>query len=372
MIIGVPREIKADEGRVAAIPPGAEMLVSDGHQVLVERDAGVLSGFSNEDYEKAGAVIVDTAAEVYSRSDMMVKVKEPLAAEYELLKEKQILFTYLHLAALPELAEVLRAKKITAVGYETVEAEGYLPLLTPMSEIAGRMSIQAGSRFLEKLPGGRGILIGGVPGVPPADIVILGTGIVGRNAARIAIGMGAQVTMVGLSSQCLREQAELFGDRIITFVSNKYNIAKVVRYADLLISAVLVPGARAPKLVTEEMVKEMKPGAVIVDVAVDQGGSVETIDRQTTHSNPTYTRHGVIHYAVPNMPGAVPRTATVSLTNATLPYCQMIAARGMAAFKEDQTLAKGVNVFAGEITNEAVAAGLAMPYVPLEQLWDKN
>ncbi len=368
MIVGVPREIKADEGRVAAIPAGVEMLCREGHQVIIEKDAGIYSGFTDEDYQKAGARIADSPEEVYSNSELILKVKEPLSPEYELLQQGQILFTYLHLAAFPELARVLREKKVTAIGYETVESDGYLPLLTPMSEIAGRMAIQAGSRLLEKIHGGRGILIGGVPGVPAADIVILGSGIVGRNAARIAIGMGAQVTVVGRSPQRLRELSELFGERIITFVSNNYNLGKVVQYADLLISAVLVPGARAPKLVTEEMVKKMKSGAAILDVAVDQGGSIETIDRETTHSNPIYFKHDVIHYAVSNMPGAVPRTATVSLTNATLPYCQMLAEKGVEAFHEDLILARGVNVFNGEITNEAVAEGLSLPYYPLEDL----
>jgi len=368
MIVGVPKEIKADEGRVAAIPAGVEMLSNEGHEVLIQRDAGFFSGFTNQDYENAGARLVESAKEVYSNADLILKVKEPLAAEFELLQEGQMLFTYLHLAAVPEVAKVLREKKITAIGYETVESNGYLPLLTPMSEIAGRMAIQAGSRLLEKIHGGRGILIGGVPGVPAADIVILGSGIVGRNAARIAIGMGAQVTVVGRDPQRLRELSELFGERIITFVSNNYNLAKVVKYADLLISAVLVPGAKAPKLVSEEMVKSMKSGAAILDVAVDQGGSIDTIERETTHSEPTYFKHGVIHYAVPNMPGAVPRTATVSLTNATLPYCQMLAEKGAEAFKEDPILARGVNTFKGEITNEAVAEGLSMPYVPLEEL----
>ncbi len=368
MIVGVPKEIKADEGRVAAIPAGVEMLSNEGHEVLIQRDAGFFSGFTNQDYENAGARLVESAKEVYSNADLILKVKEPLAAEFELLQEGQMLFTYLHLAAVPEVAKVLREKKITAIGYETVESNGYLPLLTPMSEIAGRMAIQAGSRLLEKIHGGRGILIGGVPGVPAADIVILGSGIVGRNAARIAIGMGAQVTVVGRDPQRLRELSELFGERIITFVSNNYNLAKVVKYADLLISAVLVPGAKAPKLVSEEMVKSMKSGAAILDVAVDQGGSIDTIERETTHSEPTYFKHGVIHYAVPNMPGAVPRTATVSLTNATLPYCQMLAEKGAEAFKEDPILSRGVNTFKGEITNEAVAEGLSMPYVPLEEL----
>jgi len=369
MIIGVPTEIKADEGRVGAIPAGIEMLYADGHRIVVEKGAGTLSGFSDQEYQEAGAELVDSAEEVFSRAELILKVKEPLPPEYEFIRENQIIFTYLHLAPLTELAEVLRKKKVTAIGYETVESEGYLPLLTPMSEIAGKMAIQTGARFMEKIHGGRGILIGGVPGVPAADIVIIGGGVVGKNAARIALGMGAQVTVVGRSPQRLRELSDLFGGRIITFVANNFNLTKVVQYADLLISAILIPGAKAPQLVTEDMVKKMKKGSVILDVAIDQGGSIETIDRQTTHTSPTYQKHGVIHYAVPNMPGAVPRTATVSLTNATLPYAQELAEKGVQAFKEDSHLANGVNVFRGEITNLAVAEALELPFVPLEELW---
>ncbi len=369
MIVGVPREIKPDEGRVAAIPSVVEMLASDGHHVIIENNAGFLSGFSNQEYQDVGAEIVDTPEEIFSRADMILKVKEPLPPEYDLLRENQIVFTFLHLAPLKKLAKVLREKKVTAIGYETVEAEGYLPLLTPMSEIAGKMAIQSGTRFMEKIHGGRGILIGGVPGVPAADVVIIGGGVVGKNAARVALGMGAQVTVVSRSPQRLRELSDIYGERIITFISNKFNLAKVVEYSDLLISAVLLPGARAPRLVSEDMVKSMKNGSVILDVSIDQGGAVETIDRETTHANPTYKKHGVIHYAVPNMPGAVPRTATVSLTNATMPYIQDLAQKGVEAFKEDPTLAKVVNVFKGEITNQAVAEAQGLPYVPLEELW---
>ncbi len=369
MIVGIPKEIKPDEGRVAAIPAGVEMLCSEGHRLLVQQSAGWASGFSDEEYQAAGAEIVESPEEVFSQADLILKVKEPLPPEYPLLREEQIIFTFLHLAPLKELGEVLREKKVTAVGYETVDAEGYLPLLTPMSEIAGKMAIQTGARFMEKIHGGRGILIGGVPGVPAADIVIIGGGVVGKNAARVALGMGAQVTVVGRSPQRLRELSDLFGGGIITFISNNFNLSKVVQYADLLISAVLVPGARAPSLISEEMVSNMKKGSVILDVAIDQGGAVETIDQETTHAQPTYKKHGVIHYAVPNMPGAVPRTATISLTNATLPYAQALANKGVNAFKEDPTLAKGVNVFRGEITNHAVAEAQDLPYVPLEKLW---
>ena len=372
MKIGVPVEIKPDEGRVGAIPAGVEMLKADGHQLLIEKGAGELSGFSDEEYREAGAELVDSAEEVYSQAKLILKVKEPLPSEYQLLQEEQMIFTYLHLAPLTKLAQVLREKKITAIGYETVESEGHLPLLTPMSEIAGKMAIQTGARFMEKIHGGRGVLIGGVPGVPAADIVIIGGGVVGKNAVRVALGMGAQVTVIGRSPQRLRELSDLFGGRIITFVANNFNLSKVVKYADLLISAVLIPGAMAPKLITEEMVKKMKKGSVILDVSIDQGGSAETIDQETTHAEPTYKKHGVIHYSVPNMPGAVPRTATVSLTNATLPYAQEIAGKGVEAFKEDPSLAKGVNAFKGEITNQAVAEAQNLPYVPLEELWNKT
>lgn len=371
MIIGVPKEIKPDEGRVAAVPAGVEMLCRDGHRVLVETSAGELSGFADLDYVQCGAEIMDSAEEVFSRAGLLLKVKEPLPSEYKLLQPGQILFTYLHLAAEEELARALRKSGVTAIGYETVQTEGYLPLLTPMSEIAGRMAIQLGARFMEKTQGGRGILIGGVPGVPAADVVIIGGGIVGRNAARIALGMGAHVTVLEQNPQRLRELSDLFQGRIITFVSNNINLSKVTKYADLVISAVLTPGARAPKLITEEMVKNMKPGSVILDVAIDQGGSVETIDRQTSHSNPTYIKHGVIHYGVPNMPGAVPRTATVSLTNTTFPYVQQLAKKGLEAVKEDPALAGGVNVHDGEITNLAVAEALSMPYIPIGRLLGK-
>lgn len=371
MIIGVPKEIKPDEGRVALVPGGAEMLTKDGHKVLIETGAGELSGFPDEDFRECGAEIVHSAEEVFSRARLLLKVKEPLPVEYDLLQPEQILFTYLHLAAEEELARALRERGVTAIGYETVQTDGYLPLLTPMSEIAGRMAIQLGARFMEKTQGGRGILIGGVPGVPAADVVIIGGGIVGKNAARIALGMGAHVTVLEQDPQRLRELSDLFQGRIITFVSNTINLAKVTKYADLVISAVLLPGARAPKLVTEEMVKNMKHGSVILDVAIDQGGSVETIDRQTSHSNPTYIKHGVIHYGVPNMPGAVPRTATVSLTNTTLPYVQQLAKKGFQALIDDPALAEGVNVHDGEITNRAVAEALSMNYMPIGRFFNR-
>jgi alanine dehydrogenase len=299
----------------------------------------------------------------------VVKVKEPLPEEYDLIQPGQIIFTYLHLAAAPGLGKLLEQRKAVAVAYETIQpADRSLPLLEPMSEIAGRMATQIGARLLEKTFGGRGVLIGGVPGVPPADVVIIGGGTVGVNAARVALGMGAQVTILDISAQRLRTLYDLFDGRIITYMSNTYNLTKAVMYADLLVGAVLVPGAKAPKLVTREMVKTMKPGAVIVDVAIDQGGSIETIDRVTTHSNPTYVEHGVVHYAVANMPGAVPRTSTFALTNVTLPYLMELAGKGYCqAFADNQALAAGANLVNGFCTHKAVAEALGTVYTPLTE-----
>ena len=367
MIIGVPKEVKQDEKRVAAVPPGIEMLKRAGHMVLVETGAGEGAGFSDEEYLAAGAEIALSGQDVWARADLIVKVKEPLPEEYGNIREGQVIFTYLHLAAAPELAKVLAKKKAVAIAYETIQpADRSLPLLEPMSEIAGRMATQIGARLLEKTFGGRGILIGGVPGVPPADVVIIGGGTVGVNAARVALGMGAQVTLMDISAQRLRQLYDLFDGRVLTSMSNSYNIQRATQYADLLVGAVLVPGAKAPKLVTEEMVKNMKPGSVIVDVAIDQGGSIETIDRVTTHSNPTYLRHGVVHYSVANMPGAVPRTSTFALTNVTLPYLMELASKGYKqAFKENSALAAGANVVNGYCTHAAVADALCEPYTPL-------
>lgn len=307
MVIGVPREIKKDENRVAITPAGVAALTRDGHQVCIERSAGLGSGIRDKEYQNAGAAILGSGGEVYNCAELILKVKEPQPAEYDLLRENQVLFTYLHLAAEPGLTPILLERKVVAFAYETVQSEdGSLPLLTPMSEVAGRMATQIGAQFLEKSRGGRGILLGGVPGVPPADVVIIGGGTVGANAAKVAAGMGAQVTILDVSAQRLRHLEDIFDGRVVTLMSNSFNIAAVVKRADLLIGAVLIPGARAPQLVTEDMVKTMKPGSVIVDVAVDQGGIVETIDRVTTHSDPVYVKHGVIHYAVANIPGAVP------------------------------------------------------------------
>jgi alanine dehydrogenase len=370
MIIGVPKEIKNNENRVALTPAGAGMLKDAGHEVIVESLAGVGSGFEDADYAKEGARIEPVAANVWATADMIMKVKEPLPEEYGLFREKQILFTYLHLAAAGGLTEALLARKISAVAYETIQASnGSLPLLTPMSEVAGRMAVQIGARFLEAYNGGRGILLGGVPGVPPAEVIVIGGGIVGLNAARMALGLGASVVIIERSADRMRYIDEIFGGRISTLMSNPYNIASAVQKADLLIGAVLIPGARAPKLVTEEMVSRMKKGAVIVDVAVDQGGSIETIDRVTTHSDPTYLKHGVIHYAVANMPGAVPRTSTLALTNVTIHYAMLLANKGLReAALSDESLLHGVNTYDGRVVHRAVADAVGQPYVPIRDV----
>lgn len=370
MLVGVPKEIKNNENRVAITPAGVAALVNAGHQVIIEQEAGTGSGIANQDYIAAGATILDSAQEVFGRAEMIMKVKEPLQPEYDLLRPGQILFTYLHLAPEPELTKALLKNNIVGIAYETIQLEnGSLPLLTPMSEVAGRMAVQVGAQYLEKPKGGKGILLGGVPGVPAADVVIIGGGVVGTNAAKIAIGMGAQVTIIDRCADRLRYLDDLWGGRITTLISNSFNIERAVRYADLLIGAVLVPGAKAPHLVTEEMVKQMKPGSVIVDVAIDQGGSVETIDRVTTHSNPVYEKYGVIHYAVANMPGAVARTSTYALTNATLPYAMELANKGFErAVRENKALALGVNTLKGKLTYRAVADALNLPYTVLQEV----
>lgn len=369
MIIGIPKEIKNSENRVAITPAGVEALKNAGHDVYIEASAGMGSGFTDEEYRQKGAVIADSAAEVWSRADMVMKVKEPLPPEYEYFREDLIVFAYLHLAPEPELTKALLDKGVMAIAYETIQLDDRsLPLLTPMSEVAGRMAVQIGAQFLEKPYGGKGVLLGGVPGVPPAEIVIIGGGVVGTNAAKMALGTGARVTILDVNHDRLRYLDDLFGGRVATVMSNSHNIEQAVRKADLLIGAVLIPGARAPKIVKEYMVKEMGKGSVIVDVAIDQGGSIETVDRVTTHSDPTYEKYGVIHYSVANMPGAVPRTSTFALTNATLHYALQIANKGYkAAISEDRALARGVNVIRGKVTYEAVAASLGHTYVPLEQ-----
>lgn len=367
MIIGIPKEIKNNENRVALTPAGVVAFRKAGHEVVIENNAGFGSGISDEEYAAAGAEILTAPKEVFDRAEMIMKVKEPLAAEYELFKEGQLLFTYLHLAPEPELTAALLKKNVVGIAYETVQpSDGSLPLLIPMSEVAGRMSIQIGAQFLEKPHGGKGILLGGVPGVPPAKVTIVGGGIVGLNAAKMAIGFGADVTILDICNARLRYLDDIFGSRIKTLMSNSYNIMHAVAEADLLIGAVLIPGAKAPKLVTEEMVKGMKPGSVIVDVAIDQGGSVETIDHVTTHQKPTYEKFGVIHYSVANMPGAVARTSTFALTNATLPYALELANLGYTeAIRTDLALARGVNVIGGKLTYKAVAEALNLEYTPL-------
>lgn len=369
MIIGVPKEIKNNENRVALTPAGVEALIQGGHDVYIEISAGSGSGFTDDEYRQKGALLVDSAEEVWAKADMIMKVKEPLPVEYEFFRKGLILFTYLHLAPEPELTKALMDKGVIAIAYETIQLEDHsLPLLTPMSEVAGRMAVQIGSQFLEKPNGGKGVLLGGVPGVPPSEVVIIGGGVVGINAAKMAMGTGARVTILDVNPDRMRYLDDIFGGRVTTIMSNSHNIEQAVKKADLLIGAVLIPGARAPKLVKEYMVQGMSKGSVIVDVAIDQGGSIETIDRVTTHSDPTYEKHGVIHYAVANMPGAVPRTSTMALTNVTLHYALQLANKGYKdAIAANRALARGVNVINGQVTYEAVASALGHPYVPLER-----
>ena len=364
MKIGCPKEIKAQEGRVGLTPAGVDALVRAGHTVYMEHNAGANSGFTDEEYVSVGAQILAKAEEVYAAADMIIKVKEPLEPEYDLLKEGQILFTYLHLAPDPAQTQALLKKKVTAIAYETVQtADGALPLLAPMSEVAGRLAIQTGARLLESNCGGRGILLGGVPGVERANVVIVGGGNVGINAAKIATGIGANVTVLDVNIKRLAYLDDVFGSSIQTLLSNPFNIAKAVKEADLVVGCVLIPGAKAPKLVTEEMVKQMKPGSVLIDVAIDQGGSIESIDRITTHADPYFVKHGVLHYSVANMPGAVPRTSTLALTGATLPYALKIANLGAEeACRRDPALMKGLNTYQGHVTYKAVAEDQNLPY----------
>ncbi|APH66016.1 MULTISPECIES: alanine dehydrogenase [Bacillus] len=367
MIIGVPKEIKNNENRVALTPGGVSQLISNGHRVLVETGAGLGSGFENEAYESAGAEIIADPKQVWD-AEMVMKVKEPLPEEYVYFREGLVLFTYLHLAAEPKLTQALKDKGVTAIAYETVSQGRTLPLLTPMSEVAGRMAAQIGAQFLEKPKGGKGILLAGVPGVSRGKVTIIGGGVVGTNAAKMAVGLGADVTIIDLNADRLRQLDDIFGHQIKTLISNPVNIADAVAEADLLICAVLIPGAKAPTLVTEEMVKQMKPGSVIVDVAIDQGGIVETVDHITTHDQPTYEKHGVVHYAVANMPGAVPRTSTIALTNVTVPYALQIANKGAAkALADNAALKAGLNTANGHVTYEAVAKDLGYEYVPAEK-----
>jgi len=356
MLIGVPREIKTNEYRVALVPSGAEALVRDGHRVLLEAGAGEGSGFSDELYRKAGAEIVDTAEEVWARAEMIIKVKEPIEPEWPHIREDQLLFTYFHFAASEPLTRALMDSGSIAIAYETVQLDnGELPLLTPMSEVAGRLSILEGAKYLERFYGGRGLLLGGVPGVLPAEVVILGGGVVGTNAAKMAAGFGARVTIMDISLPRLRYLSDVMPANVELMYSNRYNIREQIARADVLIGGVLIPGKKAPSLVTREDLSLMRPGSVIVDVAVDQGGCVETI-HPTTHEDPIYVVDDVIHYAVANMPGAVARTSTLALTNATLPYVRTLAEKGWeAACREDQALKLGVNVVGGQVTYEGVA-----------------
>ncbi len=369
MIIGVPKEVKTEEYRVALTPAGADALIRAGHRVIVENGAGQESGFLDSDYRKAGARIARNAGEIWEKAEMIVKVKEPLAPEYRYFRPGLTLFTYLHLAADRALTLALMKKKVVAIGYETVELpNGSLPLLTPMSEIAGRMSIQVGMTFLEKPQKGKGVLLGGVAGVHPGSVVILGAGTVGTNALKRAVGLGARVSVIDKSLDRLRYLDDIFHGRIESLASNRYNIAEAVAQADLVIGAVLIPGALTPHLVTEDMVRSMQRGSVIVDVSIDQGGCIETMDHSTTHDAPIYIRHGVVHYAVANMPGAVPRTSTVALTNATLTYVEALARKGWQnAIREDSALAKGVNVVNGKVVYSAVARAHGLQHSMLEQ-----
>jgi alanine dehydrogenase len=369
MIIGVPKEIKDHETRVGITPAGVRALLEAGHTVLVETHAGELSAFPDDDYQAAGAEIVGSAHNVWGHADMVVKVKEPVEKEYGFFRPGLTLFTYLHLAPLPQLTDQLLDKKVTGIAYETIrDRSNTLPLLTPMSEVAGRMSVQVGANYLEKDKGGRGLLLGGVPGVTPASVCIIGGGIVGTNAAKIALGMGARVTLVDLNLNRLRELDDIFNGRVFTLASNSYNVSHATREADLVIGGVLIPGAAAPKIVTAAMVSKMKRGAVIVDVAIDQGGCIETA-KPTTHSDPSYVVDGVVHYCVTNMPAAVPNTSTLALTNATFPYVMKIARMGAKqAILSDTGTAEGVNTYAGTLTCQPVAQSQGKQYRAIQDV----
>jgi alanine dehydrogenase len=367
MRVGVPKEIKSDEYRVAMMPVGVELLTKAGHEVMVEASAGVGSGFADEDYAKAGARIVDGAKEIFEKSDMLVKVKEPMPSEIGMFRPGQVIFTYFHFAASQELTQGCLESEIVAIAYETIkDRKGSLPLLTPMSEVAGKLSIQEGAKFLEKPMMGRGILLGGVPGVPPAHVVILGGGVVGTNAAKVAAGLGANVVIMDINLDRLRYLDDVMPANVHTIFSDPATIREQIALADLVVGAVLIPGAKAPRLVKRSDLAIMKNGAVIVDVAIDQGGCVETA-RATTHQNPTYIVDGVLHYCVANMPGAVGRTSTIALCNATLPYALKIANKGYErAAADDPGFAEGINMAGGRITNAAVAESMHMKFEPLK------
>ena len=370
MKIGLPKEIKDNEYRVGLTPAGVQALAHAGHTVYVQKTAGEGSGFTDEQYVKAGGQLLETADEIWATGHMIVKVKEPVAPEYPRMRENQLLFTYLHLAPEFELTKQMLDRKVTGVAYETITSGRRLPLLTPMSEVAGRMSVQVGATYLEKMNGGRGILLGGVPGVPAANVVIIGGGIVGTEAAKMAVGLGAKVTIIDRDLDRLRQLDDIFLSKVQTLASSRYAIEEAISHADLVIGAVLVVGAAAPKLVTRDMLHLIPQGAVLVDVAVDQGGCFETT-HATTHSNPTYYEEGVLHYCVANMPGAVPRTSTFALTNATLPYALDLANKGFEkAIADDAGLREGVNTYAGKLTYEAVATSQNLKYTPLDSLLD--
>jgi alanine dehydrogenase len=369
MIIGVPKEIKAEENRVAITPAGVSALVAHGHKVLVERNAGVGSGLTDAQYHAAGASVVRAARQVWHAADMVLKVKEPLPSEYRYLRDGLLVFTYLHLAASRELTDALCTKQVCAVGYETIQLEdGSLPLLAPMSEVAGRLSIQVGAWCLQKPNGGAGILLGGASGVRPANVVVIGAGIAGSNAAQIAAGTGGRVIVLDLNPTRLRYLHDIMGGHITTVMSNRANIEEEVAAADLVIGSVLIAGAKAPHLVSRKVVRRMKPGAAIVDISIDQGGCIET-SRPTTWDDPTYITDGVVHYCVTNMPAIVPRTSTFALTNVTLSYALELADKGLrTALQENAALQRGVNVMAGRVTHAGVAAAFGLPHTPVEQM----
>src|SRR5580658_9246843 len=369
MIVGVPKEVKDHEARVGLLPSGAKALVEAGHKVLAQSSAGLGSSLTDEEYTQAGAQIIATAAELWSKSDLVVKVKEPQPSEYPFLRPGLVLFTYLHLAPLPELTDKLLESRVNGVAYETIrESDGSLPLLTPMSEVAGRLATQVGAQYLEAPMGGRGIMLGGVPGVAPANVVILGGGVVGHQAAKVAVGLGAHVSIIDRDLERLRHLDDIFSSQIVTLASNLYTIREAVRQADLVVGSVLIPGASAPRLIRRDMIASMRPGSVLVDVAIDQGGCSET-SHPTTHTNPVYTVDGVIHYCVSNMPAAVPHTSTFALNNATFPYLFELASRGLkAACAHSNAISEGVNTYRGHVTYRAVAESQGLPYTDLRSL----
>ena len=369
MIVGILKEIKAEENRVCMTPAGVEVMKAKGHAMLVEKNAGAGSGFEDDAYVNAGAEIVDTPNEIFERSDMVMHVKEPLPPEYDLIREGQIVFTYLHLAADERQTRALIKSKGVCIAYETIQkADGSLPLLTPMSEVAGRMAIQQGAKYLEMAQGGHGVLLGGVPGVDPGNVIVIGGGIVGINAAKMACGLGAKVYILDMNLDRLRYLSDVMPANCFLLYSSPATIRELIRRADVVVGAVLIPGAKAPKLITREMLKTMKPGSVLVDVAIDQGGCFET-SKATTHSDPIYTVEGVVHYCVANMPGAVPRTSTMALTNATLPYAVEIANKGWKkAMSENKEIKLGANVIDGKVTYRAVAEAFDLDYTPIDEL----